>query len=234
MLKYLIRTTNTRILDETYSQIDYELLINQGFDPIGHFVDNLETILSQNVDAVILEDDLVLCQGFKEKVEKVINENNNKIINFYSEPDYYFPTEIKHYLYWNQCVYYPKEQIQFLVEQMKKRIAENNLSDKLSYSKLQTAIIKEYNIEVLNYRPCYVQHLNYNTTIFMEYSLENINQHFNNDRRTPFFEDYLNQLGIDYNNKEEVLHRFRELRALLKQFVQNTDFNKYNKNEQIN
>lgn len=68
----------------------------------------------------------------------------------------------------------------------------------------------------------------------MEYSLENINQHFNNERRTPFFEDYLNQLGIDYNNKEEVLHRFRELRALLKQFVQNTDFNKYNKNEQIN
>lgn len=234
MLKYFVRTTNQRNLDETYSQIDYELLINHGHDPIGHFIANLEVIAAQDVDAVILEDDLVLCQGFKEKVERVIKNNSNMIINFYSEPDYYFQTEIKDCLSWNQCVYYPKEQIHFLMEEMKKRVAEQNLPSLVSYSRLQTVIMREHGIKVLNCRPCYVQHLNYNTTVFIDYSFESINKHFNNDRRTPFFEDYLNQLGIDYNNKEEVLHRFKELRALLKQFVQNTDFNKYIKNEQIN
>jgi len=81
MIKYYIRTTGERKLDSSYSQIEYELLIDSDHRYIDFFVDQLERI--GNDDCVIIEDDCVLCNNFKNRIEEVINQYPTKIINFF-------------------------------------------------------------------------------------------------------------------------------------------------------
>ena len=62
-MKYYVRTTLDRKLDKTYSQIDYEFLVDKEHKPIDSFIKQLEII--SEYDAVLLEDDLILCNNFK-------------------------------------------------------------------------------------------------------------------------------------------------------------------------
>ena len=55
MLKFYVRTTLERQLDSSYSQIEYELLVDTEHKPIESFIDQLEQI--SEYDSVLLEDD---------------------------------------------------------------------------------------------------------------------------------------------------------------------------------
>ena len=81
MLKFYVRTTLERQLDSSYSQIEYELLVDTEHKPIESFIEQLEQI--SEYDSVLLEDDLILCKEFKNRIEEVINKYPNKIINFF-------------------------------------------------------------------------------------------------------------------------------------------------------
>ena len=109
MIKYYVRTTNERKLDSSYNQIKYELLIDTEHNARKSFVEQLEKLAELNQDVVILEDDLELCKDFKNRIESVIEQYKDKVVNFFYKPRNYFYTKEQKHFCWNQCVYYPKE-----------------------------------------------------------------------------------------------------------------------------
>lgn len=182
MIKYFVRTTNERTLDESFSQIEYELLIDKEHKPVESFIKQLELI--SDYDAVLLEDDLILCKDFKNQIEDVISQYPNKIINFFTYPKAYFKTEESFIFMYNQCTYYPKG--------VGKKLAIEMLKDKglkCGYDVIENRALMRMKITHIRYRPCLVQHMDNNSLI------SNSRGH----RRTIWFKDYLDELGISYD-----------------------------------
>ena len=188
-MKYYVRTTLERKLDESYNQIEYTLLI--------------KTISTD--DAILLEDDCILCNDFKNKIEEVIKEHPNDIINFFYRPYEYFTSHYIDHFSWNQCTYYPKGVAKEIAEEMENfQSTFPNL--KLQYDLLENNALRS--LKKLNYvyRPCLVQHIDYSSLI-QQNGLKN--------RRTPYYIDYLIELGIDYkdaysNENLKKLHRYKD------------------------
>ena len=194
MVKFFVRTTGERTLDESFSQIEYELLIDKEHKPIDSFIKQLKII--DDYDAVLLEDDVILCNGFKEEVEKVIEEHKDEVINFYTKPSAFFSSHFCQHFVYNQCTYYPRGSAKKIAIQMEKEWnADKSIKD---YDVLENKAIHSLNIYLFNYRPCLVQHKD-------GYSLIGSRFCCIPDRITPYFKDYLNKYGIDYNNPGDVL-----------------------------
>jgi hypothetical protein len=184
MIKYFVRTTGDREFDYN---LNYDLLIDNEKKPVESFIKQLKYI--SDYDAVLLEDDLVLCDGFKSKIEEVINSYSDLIINFFTAPSVYFKTRMSDTFYYNQCTYYPKGiagKIAYEMEQIYKILPE------LQYDVLEQKALVNLGIKHLTYRPCLVQHID-NGSLIQEKGKYPI-------RRTIYFEDYLNELDIDYKD----------------------------------
>ena len=191
-MKYYVRTTGERKLGDSYSQIEYELLIDKDHKPVDSFIKQLELI--SNEDSVLLEDDLELCKNFKEEIEKIISEHPNDIINFYTVPNKYFKSEYSNVFVYNQCTYYPKGIGKIVANEM------TNVRQKYkesAYDTLENKALRNLNILVYNYRPCLVQHLD-------QFSLITRSRVLINSRITPYYKDYLDKLNIDYNDENLV------------------------------
>ena len=200
-MKYYVRTTGDRELDSSYSQIEYTLLIDKEHKPVESFIDQLELISSE--DCVLLEDDCILCNNFKEEIEKVISEHPSDIINFYTNPSNYFTSHYSQSFMFNQCTYYPKGIGKELAIEMKFLFGKYKYC---GYDTLEGNAIRNLDLCVYNYRPCLVQHLD-------GYSLITKSKALNNYRMTPYFKDYLDKYKLDYNNHNEVL-KFRNVLKL--------------------
>ena len=186
-MKYYIRTTGERILDESYEQIPYIKLIDKDHRYIDFFVDELERIGAE--DCVIIEDDCVLCKDFKQRIEEVIAQYPNRVINFFYWARHYFKTRESFDYFQNQCTYYPKGFSQVLAREMRKVHKEFPW---LCTDQCESVALKRLDVKHVQYRPCLVQHLNFDSLL----------NHKIEDRglRTPFFVDYLDKLNLDYNN----------------------------------
>ena len=186
MIKYYIRTTGERKLDDSYNQIPYVKLIDKEHRYIDFFVDELERVGTE--DCVIIEDDCVLCKDFKNKIEQVIAAYPDRIINFFYWGQRYFKTyECGDYLQ-NQCTYYPKGLSQQLAREMRQVHKDNPT---LCTDEVENLALKNMNVKHIVYRPCLVQHLNFDTFLNHKVDSEIL--------RTPFFIDYLEECGVDYN-----------------------------------
>lgn len=194
MIKYYIRTTKERIIDKSYGQIKYELLVDTEHNARKSFVEQLERLAELNEDCVILEDDLELCKDFKNRIESIIKENKNEIINFYFEPRRYFYTTKQKYFCWNQCVYYPKEILKPLSIEMRKQYELHPLQ---AHDEVENIALNNLNIKNIVYRPCLVQHLDFKSLV------GNVSK----DRITPFYIDYLEELNIPYEKAHYVMNR---------------------------
>ena len=186
MAKYYIRTTGERILDESYNQIPYTKLVDKDHRYVAFFIEQLEKY--GNEDIVIIEDDCILCKNFKERIESVIAQYPNKIINFFQLPTRkYFKThESTEYLQ-NQCTYYPKGLTIKLARKMREILEKN---PKIRTDVCEDLALKELKETHVKYRPCLVQHLNFDSLLNNKVG----------SKRTPFFIDYLDELKLDYNN----------------------------------
>lgn len=189
-MKYYIRTTGERILDESYNQIPYEKLIDKDHRYIDFFIEQLERV--GNEDCVIIEDDCVLCKDFKNRIETVISQYPNKVINFFYWARHYFFTHEDFDYYQNQCTYYPKGLAIKIAQEMRK------VHKEIPYFCTDQCVgeaLRRLNETHVQYRPCLVQHLNFDS--FLNHKVE--------DRglRTPFFIDYLDKLKLDYNKLTE-------------------------------
>ncbi len=186
MIKYYIRTTGERQLDSSYSQIEYELLVDKEHRYIDFFVDELERVGSD--DCVIIEDDCVLCKDFKKRIEEVIGKFPNEIINFFQFPAMaYFKTHSSTNYLMNQCTYYPKGLSKTLARKMRELHKD---FPELATDELENKALKELGVSHIKYRPCLVQHLNFSSLLGHKLEIH----------RTIFFIDYLDKLHLDYNN----------------------------------
>ena len=199
MIKYFVRTTKERQLDSSYSQIEYELLIDNEHKPVDSFIQQLELI--DKYDSILLEDDLILCENFKDEIEKVISQYPNKIINFFTYPALYFTTRENDIFCYNQCTYYPKGISNKVAQEMKRLRNKYN-----SYDTLENRALKELKIKHIIYRPCLVQHKDINTLIQ--------NNHKQYGRTTIFFINYLKKLSIDYSNANSEMNRQKLIESL--------------------
>ena len=205
MIKYFIRTTGERKLDSSYSQIEYELLVDTKHQPVESFIEQLEQI--SEYDAVLLEDDLILCKNFKNKIEEVIKQYPDKVINFfYHQDEYYLTREERRYSN-NQCTYYPKGLAYKIAQEMK---IVYKFRPKEQYSHLENDALLKLHLTHIQYRPCLVQHLD-NGSLIQKHKILRL-------RRTPYFIDYLDELGITY---EEAYEHKNELIQLMNEKFMN-------------
>lgn len=204
MIKYYIRTTGERPLNESYNQIEYELLIDKEHKPVESFIKQLEII--SDCDAVLLEDDVFLCKDFKNRIESIIKKYPNKVINFFTKPWEYFKTGIHDEFSWNQCTYYPKGLGKKIAKEMnevysvmlknKDKLEKRYVTSTgyIQYGLLESKGLERLGLTHIRYRPCLVQHLDFNSLIGNDNG---------SDRTTLYFIDWLESLNIDYNNISE-------------------------------
>ena len=189
-LKFYVRTTGERQLDSSYSQIEYELLIDKEHKPVESFIKQLEIISDYN--SVLLEDDLILCKDFEKRIKEVIDKYPNDIINFFTPNTIYKYRRFGDFAY-NQCTYYPKG----LAKIISKKMTEFN--KKMQYDLLENLALISLNLTYIQYKPDLVQHIDFNSLI----------QKIKHIRRSIHFIDYLDELGITYNeaykHKEELI-----------------------------
>ena len=203
MLKFYVRTTLERQLDSSYSQIEYELLVDTEHKPIESFIEQLEQI--SGYDSVLLEDDLILCKDFKNRIEEVINKYPNKIINFFYHQDEYYQTRESTEYSNNQCTYYPKGIGKLIAKEMKNFITYSN-----QYSWIENLALNKLNITHIQYRPCLVQHLDSDSLIQKHKIIR--------PRITPYFIDYLEELNIPYEEACEPENKQRLIALMEEKF----------------
>lgn len=114
-IKFYVRTTGDRKFNY---DIPHEVILDTEKKPVDSFIELLEK--TSDEQAVILEDDLVLCNNFVEEITKIIEQYPNDIINFFTRPDRYFTTSYDTIFSFNQCTYYPKGVGKEIAKEMKK------------------------------------------------------------------------------------------------------------------
>lgn len=177
-IKYFVRTTKS---SKVNYDLDYIELCDTKNEYIQSYIDALYKISDYN--AVLLEDDCVLCKNFKEEIEKVINEHPNDIINFFSFPDRYITSHYSTKFNYNQCTYFPKGIIKTFIPDMQERYNTHKNIFK-SYGSLLNIMLALNGIAHYVYRPCLVQHIDYRCKA----------------RSTLYFKDYLDELNISIEN----------------------------------
>lgn len=197
-IKYYVRTTGERKLDDSYNQIKYELLVDTEHQPVDSFIKMLSQIGDEN--AVLLEDDLILCKNFKEEIENVINNHPTEVINFFTQPNYWFETHTRLAPFeYNQCTYYPKgigKQIAEAMNNIKGTFFQNRL-----WSIVENAALSNLGITHLQYRPCLIQHNDFNSILKSPGYLAR--------RDTIYFKDYLDECNIDYKDAYTSENRYK-------------------------
>lgn len=132
-----------------------------------NYTDNIVQMLSEASDDVLmLEDDIVLCSGFKDKLEQALSTlDTSKIITFFHLGNHKEPKEMPIHLFSEmQCMYIPKDIIPLVlesVEKFKNNFAEYKLNDAQVLFRC-TSKLKSY----ISYSPCLVQQNKFNSTIF--------------------------------------------------------------------
>ena len=181
-IKYYVRTTGERKFDYS-NEIEYETLVDTEHNPGKHFLDSLKHIKNEN--AVLMEDDLVLCKNFKEEIERVIEEHPNTIINFFPDPFDYFTTHTSDTFHQNQCVYFPKGTLENIIKELEPRLDTGEY--KGFYAGHLDFALRQCGISFLKYRPALVQHKDVRTLLKRKRRAK---------LQTLYYKDYLDELKI--------------------------------------
>lgn len=215
-IKYFVRTTGHRRLDSSYNQINFSLLTYTDRRPIDDFIKSLYEIAEY--DAVLLEDDLILCDNFEEELKAVLEKYPHRIINFFQNPTLCSEVHETSRITYNQCTFYPKGIAKEIADIMsnKSRITDSRDPYIDRYSVLEQLALKELNIKIIQYRPHLVQHLDLDTTL----------RHNMLVKRSYFFIDYYKQLGITDYSYEAAKKYFCKLFKLCKEQFKKIDENK--------
>ena len=163
----------------------FKKIIDKEHKYVKSYINALYEINDYN--AVLVEDDIVLCNNFKEEIEKVIEQYPNSVINFFSNPERFFTTHYSEAFNYNQCTYFPKGMAKILADEMMKYyLPEESGKFIQRYGRLLCISLEQLGIPHLIYRPCLVQHIDGKSTFNGEFY----------SRNTIYFKDYLDKLGI--------------------------------------
>jgi GR25 family glycosyltransferase involved in LPS biosynthesis len=152
MIIYVL-TNNKRVLDNSYKQIVYNLYVDKNNEPHACYLNLLNLARKQKEDVLVLEDDLMLCKGFLERIEPIIEQYKDYIINFFWQPLRNIKNttiETKGFCY-TQCVYYPEGMINKFYKDLQKPT--------FSYARNIKQALEKNGIPFVQVRPHYVQHI---------------------------------------------------------------------------
>lgn len=203
-MRYFVRTTGERTLDESFSQIKYELLVDKEHNARKSFVEQLECLATLDEDVVILEDDIILCKDFDSRLKKCLEETNAKIVNFFYDPLRYYKSRKTRCLLWNQCIWYSKSILKDLSVKMRELYTKH---PEQPHDEVENEAVNSLFLSVYVPRPCLVQHIDKGSLIQKEEC---------GNRRTPYFIDYLEELRMSYEeacdpeNKQKLINLMNE------------------------
>jgi len=216
-MKYYVRTTGERDLS-AYSFLDYIPLYDYEHKPVKSFIQQMK-IISED-DALFMEDDIIFCKDFENKVKQVINKYPNKIINFFYQPLAYLISGRvpgKRFLY-NQCVYYPKGVSLLIANEMEKLINEG--IKWTQYDEIQAKAMDNLDLDFINYRPCLVQHIGAKSLIGNKWLADAKTIYFIDDLGDMDYDDsklmldygyaQYDKLGIPYNRPKILVDRSKK------------------------
>ena len=208
--KYYVRTTGDRILSPSFSQIEYTLLYDYEHSIGDNFINQLEQI--SNDDAILMEDDIILCRDFANKIETAIQSHSNAIINFFY-PLYKKETTKMYMFSFNQCTYYPKELLQKIVQCVKE-----NRKKLICFTpeKIIRYAVSKLKLPVYLYYPCLVQHID-NFSLLQHKKVKT-------SRRAWFFIDYLEDLSISHQDASKSENQNLLIDYMNNQFKNNNDY----------
>ena len=208
--KYYVRTTGDRILSPSFSQIKYTLLYDYEHSIGDNFINQLEQI--SNDDVILMEDDIILCRNFENRIKTAIQSYPDAIINFFYP--LYKKETFKMYLFsFNQCTYYPKELLQKIVKCVKE-----NRKKLICYTpeKIIRYAVSKLKLPVYLYYPCLVQHID-NFSLLQHKKVKT-------SRRAWFFIDYLEDLGVLHQDALKPENQNLLIEYMNNQFKNNNDY----------
>lgn len=185
-MKYYVRTTGERDLSQ-YSVLEYTPLYDYEHRPVESYIEQLRLISDD--DAVLLEDDVILCKDFQNKIEDVISNHKHQIINFYQCPTMYhkpmvYPAKM---FMWNQCIYYPKGIGSILADEMERLLSIKKYKQ---YDMLEADALYNLHINFYVHKPLLVKHIGRESLIGNNPDVS----------EALFFIDDLEDAGLDYND----------------------------------
>lgn len=151
-MKYYVRTTGEREINYP----DYfTVLLDTEYDACKSFVEQLKNI---DDDCVIIEDDVTLCNNFKEIIEENIAKNKDLLINFFDDPRTKRPYPVIKggYMFaWCQCLYIPNTVRVKLIVELEKicKIVRKNQTAEM----IRAALVR-LNLPYVSFHPNLVQH----------------------------------------------------------------------------
>lgn len=158
-MKYIVRNAGGRNIDHLKAQIPNLIVIQNEESGMAAFV---EAMLEAGDEAALhLEDDIILCPDFVNKVEEIVSKHEDDVIQFFSmrKDDLTIGTRyIPGYRFMmNQCFYLPSGMSKALAEYKTtwKRIEEHPTG----YDILMADYFKERGIRYLNIVPNLVDHV---------------------------------------------------------------------------
>ena len=209
MIKYYVRTTGERTLDDSFSQIQYDYLIDSEHKKGEILAEQLRSI--DGTDVVLFEDDIILCKNFDKRLKEIVKDHSDEIINFFTLPSRWFESFYTTTLVYNQCTYIPQKLIAPLSEKIEEIYQELKYQWKstLTAEPLMQRAIKKLGLKIYLPRPCLVQHIDDGSLL----------KHYRaGRRRSPYFIDYLDQLGINNTEANTPENRQKLTEILEKQF----------------
>lgn len=177
-MKIFVLTTGQRTLHESMNQIVYELFVDQTHNKDICYLELLRHVKDMDEDILILEDDVILCKDFLQRLEEVVNTYPNDIINFFwgirKRPKEIFVARLDSGFCYTQCVYYPKGTINKF---FKKLLKIRNYP----YDENIGQAIKKVGMTFISYRPTLVQHIDDNSLIQKGSYIKRVSQVFIDD-----------------------------------------------------
>lgn len=197
-MRYVVRTVswdkkrlkNISILKKSIPNL--EVYIDYGHDGYKSFFEVCKMI--NKTGAVLLEDDIELCNNFCFEIEKIINEKGiDKVYNFFQSPKTYFKTSYVggSSFFWMQCIYLPANlpvKIVSYHDEFKKNEPKKWIG--MATDRLICYCLKKERIKYWRIRPCLVQHLDFPSVIGKRPT----------NRQSPYYIEILKKKGIEYND----------------------------------
>lgn len=197
-LRYIVRTikdnkernNNVELLKKNIQNL--EVFVDHKYDSYYSFIEVCKII--NDTGAIVLEDDIEVCDNFCDEIEKIIFEKGvDKVYNFFEKPKCYLKNSYvggSNFL-WMQCIYLPKSLPMKIAKYYDefKNTKYNKWKGMATDCLIQYALTKE-KIKYWRIRPCLVQHLNFKSVIGPR----------PNNRQSPYYIKLLQEKGLNYDD----------------------------------
>lgn len=183
-MKIIVRKMPNMVLDKSFDQLNSNYETCYGGNAMQTFMKSVE--MSQDDDCLNMEDDIILCDGFLEEANKVIEKYPKRLITFFTLKNVEETKEMNGRTFcMNQCVYMPKWFNQALLSygdlwMSTKRGRDNPTGYDYMMADMMSKLGEKYIISV----PCLVQHMEMKSRISTKRSSKRQTKHFKGDERT--------------------------------------------------